>query len=378
VSTKLDYLNTKWFPDRPYNDLPLLPPEGDLETRAVLKACVAARASLAALNRATVLIPDASILINTLPYLEAEASSAIENIVTSTDALFRFAHAQSAADPSTREALRYRTALLTGVQDIAKRPLTTRTAETVCSRIKDIDMTVRRVPGTKVVNKATGEVIYTPPEGEDRLRNMLANWEQFLHGEEQLDPLVRLAVAHYQFEAIHPFTDGNGRTGRVLNSLFLIEEKLLSLPVLYLSRYIIAHKDEYYRLLGDVTRHQAWQEWIIFMLKGIDETAQWTTAKIDAVRNLLEHTVDFVQSRARKIYSRELVNILFEQPYCRIANLVEVGVAKRVMASRYLNELVEIGVLRAEPAGKEKLFVHPKLLTLLTRDTNDFPLYRPS
>ncbi len=376
MSIKYDYLNTRWFPDRPYNNLPPLPPEGDLETRAVLKACVAARASLAALNQATVLIPDATILINTLPYLEAEASSAIENIVTTTDALFRFAHAPSAADPSTREALRYRTALLTGVADIAKRPLTTRTAEMVCNRIKDIDVMVRRVPGTKIVNKATGEVIYTPPEGEGRLRNMLANWEQFLHGEKQLDPLVRLAVAHYQFEAIHPFTDGNGRTGRVLNSLFLIEEKLLSLPVLYLSRYIIAHKEEYYRLLGDVTRHQAWQEWTIFMLNGIDETSQWTTAKIDAVCKLLDHTVDFVQSRARKIYSRELVNILFEQPYCRIANLVEAGVAKRVTASRYLNELVEIGVLREEPAGKEKLFVHPKLLTLLTRDTNSFPPYR--
>lgn len=378
MSTKLDYLNTQWFPDRPYDDLPLLPPPADLETRAVLKACVAARASLAALNQATVLIPDATILINTLPYLEAEASSAIENVVTSADALFRFAHAQSAADPSTREALRYRTALVTGVEDIAKRPLTTRTAEMVCSRIKDIDMKVRRVPGTTIVNKVTGEVIYTPPQGEDRLRNMLANWEKFLHGEEQLDPLVRLAAAHYQFEAIHPFTDGNGRTGRVLNSLFLVEEKLLSLPVLYLSRYIIAHKDEYYRLLGDVTRHQAWQEWTTFMLKGIDETARWTTAKIDAVCKLLDHTVDFVKSRARKIYSRELVNILFEQPYCRIVNLVEAGVAKRVTASRYLNELVEIGVLREEPAGKEKLFVHPKLLTLLTRDANTFSTYRSS
>jgi Fic family protein len=255
------------------------------------------------------------------------------------------------------------------------RPLNARRAEAICSQIKNAEMSVRKVPGTQVVNKATGEVIYTPPEGEARLRDMLANWERFLHEETDLDPLVRLAVGHYQFEAIHPFTDGNGRTGRVLNSLFLIQEKLLSLPVLYLSRYIIAHKEDYYRLLLAVTRDQAWEAWILFMLTGVDETAQWTTAKIAVVRSLLDHTVQHVQERLPKIYSRELVTVLFEQPYCRIGNLIDARVAKRVTASRYLKQLVEIGVLREEQVGKEKLFIHPKLLKLLTEDGNEFVRY---
>lgn len=366
---------TDWQPNHPYNHLPKLLPHDDLETKAVLKVCVSARSSLAALKQATGLIPDPSILINSLPYLEAGASSAIENIVTTADKLFRYAQSEANADPATREALRYRAALLAGFKEITRRPLNTRTAETVCSQIKNADMSVRRVPGTKIVNERTGEVIYTPPEGEALLRDLLADWERFLHEPSDLDPLVRLAVGHYQFEAIHPFTDGNGRTGRVLNSLFLIHEELLTLPVLYLSRYIINHKDDYYRRLLDVTRSHAWEPWIVYMLTGIDETAQWTTAKISAMRALLDHTASFVRERLPKIYSRELVTVIFEQPYCRIGNLIDAGVAKRVTASRYLKQLVVIGVLREESVGKEKLFVHPKLLVLLTGESNEFAQY---
>jgi len=314
-------------------------------------------------------------LINTLPHLEAEASSAIENIVTTADKLFRYTQSEESADPATREALRYRAALLAGFEQMTTRPLNTRTAESICSQIKNAEMSVRKVPGTQVVNEATREVIYTPPVGEALLRDLLANWERFLHEESELDPLVRMAVAHYQFEAIHPFTDGNGRTGRVLNSLFLIHEKLLSSPVLYLSRYIIAHKDEYYRLLLGVTRDQAWEEWLLYMLTGVDETSQWTTAKIRAVRSLFTDTTAYIRKRLPKIYSRELVTVLFEQPYGRIGNLVDAGVGKRVTASRYLKQLVEIGVLREEQAGRDKLFVHSKLLRLLTEDSNDFAPY---
>ena len=364
-----------WRPDQPFNDLPLLPPPVGLETTPVLKRCVEARASLAALDQATRLIPNPSMLINTLPYLESQASSAIENIVTTADALFRYAESDADADPATREALRYRTALLTGFREMTSRPVTTRTAELICSQIKATEMNVRRVPGTRIVNSATGEVIYTPPEGESRLRDLLANWERFLHDESQLDPLVRLAAGHYQFEAIHPFTDGNGRTGRVLNSLFLIEEKLLSLPVLYLSRYIILRKTDYYRLLLDVTRSRAWEPWLVFMLDAVDETARWTTDKIGAVRRLFDHTVEYMQARTPKIYSHELVTVLFEQPYCRIGNLVNSGIAKRVTAARYLKQLVDAGVLREEQKGREKLFVHKKLLKLLTGEGNDFAHY---
>ena len=219
-----------WQPDRPWNDLPRLPPKADLETKAVLKQCVKSRAALAELKQAAVLIPNPAMLINTLPLLEARASSEIENIVTTADKLFQHLQGDASADPATKEALRYRRALLQGVHELKGRPLVTRTAETICTRIKGFDMTVRKISGTALTNASTRAVIYTPPEGEKRIRDLLANWERFLHEDEALDPLIRMAVAHYQFEAIHPFTDGNGRTGRVLNSLFLVEKGLLTLP----------------------------------------------------------------------------------------------------------------------------------------------------
>lgn len=365
-----------WQPHRPYNDLPRLPPTAELETKTVLKQCVTARAALAELKQAAELIPNPAMLINTLPLLEARASSEIENIVTTADKLFQHLQADSGADPATREALRYRRALLEGVKALKTRPLTTRTAESICTRIKGVQMSVRKAAGTALANDATGAVVYTPPEGEARIRSLLANWERFLHEEETLDPLVRMAAAHYQFEAIHPFTDGNGRTGRVLNSLFLVEQGLLPLPILYLSRYIIAHKADYYRLLLAVTREAAWEPWLIYMLRAVEDTAGWTTAKIGAVRKLAGSTAEQVRAKLPKIYSRELVDVIFEQPYCRIANLVEAGIAGRQAASRYLKALAAIGVLREQTFGKEKLFVHPKLMTLLTRESNAFQSYR--
>lgn len=365
-----------WKPDRPYNDLPPLPPTAELETKPVLKQCVTARAALAELKQAAELIPNPAMLINTLPLLEARASSEIENIVTTADKLFRHLQADSGTDPATKEALRYRRALLEGVKALKTRPLTTRTAESICTQIKGVEMAVRKVPGTALANNATGDMVYTPPEGEARIRDLLANWERFLHEEKTIDPLVRMAAAHYQFEAIHPFTDGNGRTGRVLNSLFLVEQGLLPLPILYLSRYIIAHKADYYRLLLAVTREAAWEPWLLYMLRAVEDTAAWTTAKIGAARKLAGATTDYVRGKLPKIYSRELVDVIFEQPYCRIANLVEARIAGRQAASRYLKALVSIGVLREQTFGKEKLFVHPKLMTLLTRDSNAFEPYR--
>ncbi len=347
----------------------------DLESKSVLKRCIAARASLAELKQAAELIPNQGMLINTLPLLEARASSEVENIVTTTDRLFQFRQADEQADPATKEALRYGRALLEGFQELTRYPLSTRTAERVCSVVKGMDMTIRRVPGTALANQQTGGVIYTPPVGEDRLRNMLANWERFLHEATDLDPLIRMAVAHYQFEAIHPFTDGNGRAGRILNSLFLIQEGLLTLPILYLSRYIIAHKSEYYRLLLGVTREGSWEEWILFILRGIEETARWTIDKIAAIRELQEHTVEYVRQAEPRAYSRELVEVVFEQPYCRIQNLVEKEIAARQTASVYLKKLVAVGVLQETTFGREKLFVHPKLMQLLTQDSNQFETY---
>jgi Fic family protein len=310
-----------------------------------------------------------------LPLLEAQASSEIENIITTTDRLFQFREVDDNADAATKEALRYSHALLEGFQSLRERPLTTRTAEEICSHIKGREMRVRRVLGTALARGQSGEIVYTPPVGEDLLRSLLANWERFLHEATEIDPLIRMAVGHYQFEAIHPFTDGNGRTGRVLNSLFFISQDLLTLPILYLSRYIIQHKADYYRLLRGVTRADAWEDWVLFMLKAVEETARWTVAKIAAIRKLQAHTVAYVRKAAPKIYSHELVNLIFELPYCRIQNVTERKIAGRQTASVYLKELVKIGVLEEKSVGREKLFIHPKLMRLLTCESNDFAPY---
>ncbi len=365
----------RWRPDQPFDSLPLLPPRGEMETKLILKQCIEARAAVAELKQAAQLIPNQGVLINTLPLLEAQASSEIENIVTTADRLFQFRESESGADAATKEALRHSQALLEGYRTLTKHPMNNRTAEEVCSKIKGTAMTVRKVPGTTLANERTREVIYTPPVGEPHLRDLLANWERFLHEQVELDPLIRLAVAHYQFEAIHPFTDGNGRTGRVLNSLFMIQSGLLTLPILYLSRYIIQWKADYYRLLLGVTRDEAWEPWVLFILKGIAETALWTTGKIAAIRQLQEGCITHVRQQLPKIYSRELVDAVFEFPYCRISNLVDRRIAKRQTASAYLKELVRIGVLEEKQAGKERLFINPRLLRLLTRETNQTDPY---
>lgn len=354
-------------PDQPYNTLPPLPPKGEIETKPVLKACIGARAALAELKGVGDLIPNQSVLINSIPLLEAQASSAIENIVTTTDRLFRFAgEGEGQADPATKEALRYRTALHEGYELLRSRPLATGTATQICRTIRGVEMDIRATPGTALVNDATGKVIYTPPEGVSRLRNMLSNWERYIHKKSDVDPLIVLAVMHYQFEAIHPFTDGNGRTGRVLNLLFLVEKGLLKIPVLYLSQHIIQHKADYYRRLLAVTSDAAWESWILFMLRAINETARWTTAKIMAIRTLLENTTERIRREAPKLYSRELTELVFVQPYCRIGNLVEAGIAQRQSASIYLKKLCDIGVLEERKTGREKLFINPAFLQLLT------------
>lgn len=234
-------------------------------------------------------------------------------------------------------------------------------------------MRVRTQHDVKLVSEASGRVIYTPPQGEAVLRGLLGNWEHFLHAEEYaFDPLVRLAVGHYQFEAIHPFNDGNGRTGRVLNSLYLIEAGLLSLPVLYLSRYILANRAACYDLLRGVTERGEWEPWVLYMVKGIEEAAGWTLAKIAGVRDLMEATREHVREKLPKIYRHELIDVIFQWPYARIANLVDSGIAERQTASRYLRELANIGVLREKVAGREKLFVHVRLLHMLTTEENEF------
>jgi Fic family protein len=356
-------------PTKPFNELPNLPPKAQVETARIYKSLVGAHKALATLKDASNQIPNPAILINSIPTLEAQASSEIENIVTTADSLFRYAQtAGEDADPATKEAFRYRRALYVGFQLLKERnrPVSTGLAETICSIIKGVDMSVRQTPGTTLTNSNTGEVIYTPPENEARLRAMLVNWESYLHTADHADPLIRMAVAHYQFEAIHPFTDGNGRTGRLLNLLFLIEEGLLDIPVLYLSRHIIQHRADYYQLLRAVTAEQKWEDWICYMLAAVTETACWTTARIEAIRALLEETAERIKRDASRIYSRDLAQAVFVQPYSRIGDLVAAGIAKRQSASQYLKALCDIGVLEERRVGREKLFINPALLRLLT------------
>ena len=368
VSIAEGLIDMSFRPDRPYNDLPALPPRQDVETKAVLKACIAARAALAELRVSGQLIPNQAVLINSIPLLEAQASSEIENIVTTTDKLFRFANdeAGNQADPATKEALRYRTALSEGFLSLRERPVSTSTAIAVCRTIKGVDLEIRATPGTALMNEATGAVIYTPPEGQDLLRDKLANWERYIHEAEDVDPLIRLAVMHYQFEAIHPFTDGNGRTGRVLNLLYLVDKGLLDIPVLYLSRYIIGNKRAYYDRLLAVTTEEAWEAWILYMLEAVRETADWSTARIRAIRELLDQTAERIRRDLPKIYSRELVEVIFVHPYCRIGDLVSAGIAKRQAASVYLKTLTEQGLLQEMKAGRENLYINPALLALVS------------
>jgi Fic family protein len=368
---------TDFAPDKPYNELPELPPPLErIETTEILKRCISARVALAELKQAAELIPNSAVLVNALPLLEARASSEIENIVTTTDKLFEFADiAEDRADAATKEALRYRTALYEGTKMVQRGMLTTDMAIQICSTIKGMELDIRAESGTTLKSRMTGEVIYTPPVGQELLLRKLDNWAAFMRDETDIDPLVRMAIQHYQFEAIHPFVDGNGRTGRILNILFLVEQGLLDSPILYLSRYIIQNKAPYYRLLKKVTHEQDWASWILFILDGVEETCSWTTEKIKSIRELMEHTAEFIQARLPKTYSWELVALLFQQPYCRIANLVDSGIAKRQTASVYLKQLCELGVLREVKSGRETLFVHPKYIELLTGEENVWVFY---
>ncbi len=357
-------------PDLPYNDLPRLPPKADIETKAILKACIDAKASLAGLKAMAKRIPNQEMLINIIPMLEAQASSEIENIVTTTDRLFQYASDESnvLADPATKEALRYRTALYRGYQSLNSRPLTTATAVQICQTIKGVETDIRRVPGTALLNEATRQIVYTAPDGEGTIRDLLADWERFMHTQTDIDPLIRMAVMHYQFEAIHPFSDGNGRTGRVLNLLFLISENLLEAPILYLSRYIIQNKSEYYRRLLRVTTEQEWESWILYMLQATHSTAEWTSKKIIAICDLMDQIRKQLRQALPKIYSYELVDLIFTQPYCRIANIVDQGIAQRQTASKILQALVAQNVLREVQSGREKIFINVELMRLLARE----------
>ena len=355
-------------PQSPYDALPLLPPAQDVETRAVLKQCLCATRALAELKGSGGLIPDQAILINAIPLQEARLSSEIENIVTTQDELFNAALDETrATDPQTKEVLRYRTALRHGYESLDERPFSMGMIRDVCSQMMDVQIDFRGAHERVAIgNPQTRQITYTPPRGGPLLRDKIENLEQYLLSESGPDPLIRMAVAHYQFEAIHPFNDGNGRSGRIMNILYLLHAGLLRIPVLYLSRFIIQNKADYYRLLHDVTEAGDWEPWLLYMLRGVEETANWTTSRIVAIRDLFEQTVNLCRTRLPNTYSKELIEIIFRQPYCKISFLVDAGIAKRQTASVYLQELERIGVLQGEKRGRETVYKHPALLEVLT------------
>jgi len=360
----------KFDPNKPYNELPLLPPKAEVETKTILRRTITAGRALAELKGLGATIPNQSILVNSLILQEARSSSEIENIVTSNDSLFRaFTANTGKIDPATKEVLRYREALWEGFSDLKKRPiLSTNLFVKLVQIIRENQTGIRNIPGTAVSNVMTGKIIYMPPEGETLIRDKLKNLEEYIHEKDDIDPLIKLALIHYQFESIHPFSDGNGRTGRIMNILFLVLKKLLELPVLYLSKYIIENKSDYYLLIRGVTENQHWEPWILYMLDAIEKTAVYTKDKIIAIRDLLEETRQFARENLPdKVYSKELIELLFHQPYTKGKLLEDARIAKRQTASEYLKELEKIGVLKFQKTGKENLYLNIKLYNLLSR-----------
>lgn len=358
-------------PNHPYA-LPLLPPAANLETTAILKAVIPARAALAELKTGERLLPNTGLLMHNLTLLEAKDSSEIENIFTTDDALFRAdALTSKPIDPNVKEVQRYRAALWHGVNAIQKRPLASNTFVELFQHIKDTTAGIRTTPGTRIVT-STGETIYTPPEGEEMIRGLLANLEQFLHADDGLDPLVKMAVAHYQFEAIHPFSDGNGRTGRIVNILYLMQAGLLETPVLFLSRYIIDHKADYYRLLRQVTEQQAWEPWILYMLDAVETTARLTMQRITTIAGVMQGYQEMMRERAPKICSKDFVELLFSRPYVRIHDLVEARlVGSRITAGRWLQALTVAGLLVQERIGKDTIYLNFHLIEALSGRSPD-------
>lgn len=355
-------------PDTPYNQLPDPPPAEELETMAVLRAAIRARSALAELKGLCQALPQPELLLNTVVLQESQDSSAIENIVTTKDQLYQAVlNPLDQAPPAVKEVLRYREAVKDGVQAMRQAGgISTNTATLVMRRIKDTTVGLRSLPGTKLSNPATGRIVYTPPDPE-LLPGLMARWERFAHGQDRLDPLVRMAATHYLFEAIHPFSDGNGRTGRIINVLLLIREELLPQPVLYLSSYILQHKPDYYRLLREVTERDAWEPWLLFMLGAVEETAMRTIRLIRDVLTLKEGFTGDMRGISNKMPVMELAELLFSFPYVKVSTLADRGLGTRPTATNYLRALTQRGLLQQRRIGREFYFINHRLTDLLTR-----------
>lgn len=356
--------------EKPFNDLPLLPPKKDkIETLKVLKQLVKSSVALAELKGIAKILPNPEILLNAVILKEARASSEIENVITTQDKLYQALSTKGTQiDSATKEVLRYREAMLHGFRFIRKKEfLSTNAIIEIQKILEENNAGIRKLSGTALRNAATGKAIYTPPDDPNAINRLMRNLEQYFNEQDDISPLVKMAIQHYQFESIHPFYDGNGRTGRILNILHLILNNQLENPVLYLSAYIIDNKADYYRLLEEVRTKENWEAWILYILKGIEQSANETIKQVNAINQLFSKTQNLVKKNAPKSYSKELIELLFEHPYCKTEYLTESMGISRITASKYLKELEKIKVLKSKQVWKETLYINTQLFDLLKK-----------
>ena len=357
--------------DQPYNELPDLPPLANLETIELLREVISANKLLAELKGYCQTLPNPHLLLNTIVLQESKESSAIENIVTTQDELYMATLnvVDQQGNAAAKEVIRYREAMYWGLEEMQKKDglITVNLLVGVMQRLRGNTDGIRKNPGIKLANPTSKEVIYTPPEGEGLILAKLASLERFINDDElsKLDPLVKMALIHYQVEAIHPFSDGNGRTGRILNVIYLISKGLIGLPVLYLSYYIIANKPDYYRLLRQVTEEGKWNDWVEFIVRGVGETAELTLKKIDAILKLKKESEAGMQAALKSSYTRELGDLLFSYPYIKIKVLEDNRIAQRQTASLYLQKLASSGFLTPMKVGKEIYYINHRLMSIL-------------
>ncbi len=361
--------------NKPYNALPLLPPDEEvIETKEVLKALNNANKALAELKGIAKKLPNQSMLVNTIALREAKASTEIENIFTTDDELYKaLTISEYGLKGNAKEVLRYRQALWKGYNDIIKNQVLTIDALIdIYQEIKQVNDGIRP-PQTEtvIVKRGTGmltsEVVYTPPRGEQVIKQKLNNLIEYINDDSKYpyDPLLKIALSHYQFEAIHPFRDGNGRAGRILSILLMIQKKLLDVPILYLSAYIIKEKDEYYELLKNVTTQRKWNLWIIYMLRAIEETSKYTISKIEEIDRLFSRTTKLVNEKYPSI-RKEFVEKLFEQPYISPKKLLDKNTKSLNTVKKYLKQLEDIGILIPEKIGKEVVYLNIDLYNILS------------
>lgn len=356
------------------SSISLLPLQRDVENKAILKKAAKAHQALAELKGAANAIPNESILINTLSLQEAKDSSAIENIVTTHDELFQSDFlTHDFKTLAAKEVYNYAKALQSGFAKVRYNKLLINSyILEIQSELEENKAGYRKIPGTALKNDQTGEVVYTPPQHPEEIVTLMQNLEIFINDDEMsdLDPLVKMAIIHHQFESIHPFYDGNGRTGRIINILYLVKQELLKIPILYLSRYINENKANYYRLLQEVRDNDNWEEWILFMLEGVEQTSKQTILLIDGIKNEMLKFKKKMRTELPKIYSQDLLNNLFRHPYTKIEFVKSELNVTRVTATRYLNELVRIGLLDKHKLGRDIYYINTALFTLLSNANN--------